>query len=600
MECGDYKRNARHGIPLRAISWALVLWFGAPGAAQAFEINTGNDDLVARWDNTVKYNYANRVEKQDSHLLASPNFNDGNRNFDRGTVGNRLDILSEFDLVYRNAAGFRVSAAGWYDDAYYRLDNDNVAGSNHIENGAPALGLSNDTKRFHRGPSGEILDAFFFAGTEIGGSPINFKVGRHTLYWGESLLSPIHGVSYGQSPLDLRKALSVPGTEAKELLLPRNAISAQLQATPELSLAAQYFLDWKPFRIPEAGSYLGGFDMLLEGGESLYASSTARLLRDDDVKPKKRGDWGLAMRWSPAALEGTLGAYYRKTSDIQPQIHVTPAVATLPAAACGALGFAALAPTTCYVNPSAASIPQILVGNIGKYRLVYPDDIEIIGLSLSKSIAGVSVGMDLSYRQNMPLNSDVVSILPAALAARVPGAIGAVPAEGETGGAVGNTWHGVVNALWTQPSNALFDAATWLAELQWNRWDKVTQGEAVFKGRDTYTGIDKVTKDFWGLGINFTPTWFQVLPGVDLQMPLSYSVGLSGNSAVSSGGNEHAGSFSIGLGADVNQKHRVDLKYVGFFGPYKTNAAGAVTSANGLNSLIRDRDFISLTYKTTF
>jgi hypothetical protein len=40
--------------------------------------------------------------------------------------------------------------------------------------------------------------------------------------------------------------------------------------------------------------------------------------------------------------------------------------------------------------------------------------------------------------------------------------------------------------------------------------------------------------------VNFTPTWFQVFPGADLSMPLSYSRGMSGNSAVGSGGNKGA------------------------------------------------------------
>lgn len=592
--------TVRNGIPLRRMACAVAMALAALGTAHAFEIDTGNEDVVIRWDNTIKYNYANRVVGQDGHLLSSANYNDGDRNFGRGTVGNRLDLLSEFDFVYRNMSGFRVSAAGWYDDAYRHLDAQSAATSNHLQNGSPALGLSGPTSRYHKGLSGEILDAFVFAGGEVGGRPINLKLGRHAMYWGESLLSPIHGVSYGQSALDLRKALSVPGTEAKELLLPRNAVSAQFQATPELSLAAQYFLGWKPFRIPEAGSYLGGYDMLLEGAESLYVSQSARLLRADDVTPKSSGDWGLSARWSPDFLDGTLGAYYRKTSDIQPQLHVMTAVATLPAATCGALGYAALASNTCYVNPSAASVPQILAGNVGKYLFAYADNIDIYGLSLSKSIAGVSVGIDLNYRHNMPLNSDPVAILPATLASLTPGAVSGVPSEGGTGGARGNTWHGVINALWSQSKTPLFDTATWIAELQWNRWDKVTQGEAVFKGREGYDGIDKVTRNFLGLGVNFTPTWFQVFSGVDLQMPITYSVGLSGNSAVSSGGNEHAGSFSIGLGADIDQKHRLDLKYVNFFGPYKTNASGAVSSANGLNALIRDRDFISLTFKTTF
>ncbi|MGN5520080.1 DUF1302 domain-containing protein, partial [Halopseudomonas sp. Lyrl_26] len=473
----------------------------------------------------------------------------GNRNFDKGTVSNRVDILSELDVVYKRRFGFRVSGAGWYDDAYRRLDNDNVASSNHMSDGAPALGLGSTAKRFHRGPSGEILDAFVFGRFDVGSMPLNMRAGRHTVMWGEALLTPFHGVNYGQAPVDVRKALSVPGTRAQELMLPRNAISAQLQATPDLSLAAQYFLDWKPYRLPESGSFLGFVDMMLDGGESLILPfGPGRALRGSDVTPDKRGDWGVSARWSPDWLDGTLGLYHRRTASIQPQMHLD--LSTF------------------------------------QYHMVYPGDIKIYGVSLAKNIAGISVGAELSYRKDMPLESDLVVL---------PG----LPSSGNTYGAVGDTWHGVFNLLGSVSRTPLFDAASWLAELQWNRWDNVSQGRDLFKGRSSYTGIDKTTKDFFGLGVQFTPTWYQVYPGVDLTMPLNVSVGLSGNSAVSAGGNEDAGSYSVGIGADVHQKYQFDLKYVDFFGPYRTRD-GAVETASGINALLKDRGFVSFTFTTAF
>lgn len=93
------------------------------GAAFGFTIDTGNSDLSVRWDNTLKYNASWRVEEQDGHGPASDagaqiNTNDGDRNFSRGLISNRVDLLSEFDLRYRNNMGFRVSGAAWYDQVY--------------------------------------------------------------------------------------------------------------------------------------------------------------------------------------------------------------------------------------------------------------------------------------------------------------------------------------------------------------------------------------------------------------------------------------------------------------------------------------------------
>ena len=91
----------------------IMASLAAMGSAAAGEIYTGNPDLVVRWDNTFRFNLANRVEDQDASILNSPNFDDGDRNFDRGMVSQRIDLLSEFDLIWQDRLGFRVSAAGW-------------------------------------------------------------------------------------------------------------------------------------------------------------------------------------------------------------------------------------------------------------------------------------------------------------------------------------------------------------------------------------------------------------------------------------------------------------------------------------------------------
>jgi hypothetical protein len=113
------------------------------------------------------------------------------------------------------------------------------------------------------------------------------------------------------------------------------------------------------------------------------------------------------------------------------------------------------------------------------------------------------------------------------------------------------------------------------------------------------TPADKVTKDFYGLAINFTPTKYQLFPGGDVSLPISYSRGLSGNSAVLLGGNEDAGSYSIGVAVDFRSKYRFDLKYVDFFGDTTLNPTAAISSYGGANSLLSDRGFVVFTFKTT-
>lgn len=517
----------------------------------AFQIPTGVNDLELRWDNTFKYNLGYRTTGQDEAILKSVNYDDGDRNFGRGIITNRLDILSEFDLQYKQRYGFRVSGSFWYDQRYHdRLDNVSAATSNHLENGQPAIGLSDQTKRYMAGPSGELLDAFVFGGVDIGPVPVNIKVGRHTVYWGESLFlsGAIHGVSYAQMPIDVLKGFSVPGTEAKELFRPLFNVSGTAQLMTNLSISGQYFLQWEPYRLPEAGSYFGFNDAMLMGGESLILGPGLRLLRIDDVEPRGTKDFGLSARWSPAWLDGTISIYYRRFSD---KLFQT------------------------YVNVPARS-----------YFFVYPDSIDLYGVSLSKQILGISVGAELSYRTNMPLNSEAIVTT-------------SRPAEGETLGARGDTWHGVINGLYVfKPP--LCDSATVAAEIVWNRVERVKQGDNVYKGRDGYMALDRVTHDFVGAAVSFSPTWFQVFPGVDLSIPLSWAGGVSGNSGVSFGGNAHAGNWSAGLSADVFNKYKFDLKYVDAYGDYETNAAGGIAQYNSNYALVKDRGMIAFTFKVSY
>ena len=58
---------------------------------------------------------------------------------------------------------------------------------------------------------------------------------------------------------------------------------------------------------------------------------------------------------------------------------------------------------------------------------------------------------------------------------------------------------------------------------------------------------------------------------------MTYAIGLSGNAATIFGGNQGLGNYSVGLGADVLQKYRFDLKYIDFIGHYRDNGT-AVTS----------------------
>ncbi len=540
---------------------ALVVTSLGPDRAQAFELEP-TEDLTLRWDNTFRYTGSGRTRAQDDAILKTPNSDDGDRNFARGIVSNRMDVLSELDAVYKNSYGARLSAAGWYDNPYTQsLDNGSPGTSNHLGgNNQPSVGLSDYAKRYFAGPNGEILDAFLFGNFDLADVPVRVKVGRHTVYWGEAMLpfGGTHGVSYAQSPVDLGKALAQPGVELKEIFRPLTQASVQVQPLQSLSIAGQYFMQWESVRFPEAGTYLGFADPYLHGGESLIVGPGMRLLRGDDLTPRQARDWGVSARWSPEWLSGTVGIYYRNFSDRLPQLLIDA------------------------THAGATTLPQ--------YRFAYADGIDLYGVSFAKQILGVSVGAEGSYRRNMPLLS-----VPATVG--IPGA--PVPANGETAGARGDTVHALVNFLYIVKT-ALFDKADCLAEFTYSRYLRVSSGSDVFKGSSAYTGLDHVTRDAWSGALNFTPTWYHVFPNVDVSMPLSIASGLYGVSAVTTGGAAKNGSYSAGLSFDYLVRYTATVSYSGFFGEYATDASGGISSAKDVFALLKDRDMVTLTLKATF
>ena len=705
---GGALRNSVLGM---AVATALAL----PQVAAAYEFDLGSENLSFRWDNTLRLDAINRVSGQNKDMMANPNYDDGDRNFSTGSIFTRFSDYSEMDLVWKQSwgsLGARVSAQGWWDPGYQSLDNNSVQTQNNLQGGVPKLGLSDYSKRYAEGPSGEFMDWFLFGGFTVGGAPVNVKAGQTTVYYGEALYGAAHAIAYSQNPVDVWKSLNNPGSELKELYRPRLGFNINSQVTDTLNVAAQYFFNWQDFsnqawRYPESGTYLTlqdglnwGGDSIIAGRNSLYGYPSGpggplgplcsyspipgsptcapqqytRLWRGRDITPDENsGNYGIAIRWSPEWVAGTLGFYYRRTYDMQPQIMVTPQALPLGAAgsACYLNLNGVLVGGNCLLDSVAQYVPQppppgvpsppypppgtaaslnqngkdfLNHGRAGTYNTAYGSDIDIFGISLSRNIGGLSLGAELSYRSNMPLLSEPVVVVPDPFlwapagpggpqfpidpSALKPGSISAsnVP-KNDTPGAKGDTMHALVNLVGIM-GESIWDTASWATELSWMTYLNVTQNEAVFKGRgkakpgewtDYSWALDAVDKNFFALAINFTPTWFQVKPGMDVLAPVSWSQGISGNSAISGGGQEDAGTFGFGVALDFYQRYRFDLKYIGFYGDFQKckNVPGGTTATslvgtcvgaspndaavfNGTNATLGDRDFISLTFKTTF
>ncbi|WP_186300324.1 DUF1302 domain-containing protein [Denitromonas ohlonensis] len=565
--------HCRRGRYLAMIA-APVSAMCVSATASAFTFDTSPEWRV-NLDNSVQYTLGARMQSRDNRLGNHPFYAQGNYKFDNGdVVTNRIQDLVEFQAVYRDRMGFRVSGSLWNDFAYDdRVEtNPNPAFSTFLS--YPSGRYSSDTKKYHL-QGGELLDAFVFNNTEIGGKPVYLKAGRLTQFWGNALFFGFSSISYSQSPVDYIKGFSQPGSEVKELFLPRAQILGTVELTPELSISGQYFFEWRPNRYPEGGTYLGPFDILYRGptsGGALAGSLGGPVSAGNEDKPSDNNqNFGVKVTWSPEWAGGDLGFYYRQLDEVHPW-----------------------------------ALADISATGGGRLHLSYAQKVKLFGLSYERSFGLLSTGFEASYRQDTALNS--------ALTNGIPG----VPT---TEGATGDVVNVIANAFVQLGSTPFYDSGVLLAELSYTHLVKVTGNESMYNGvghsacRDSVNSAlsgDKwdgcATNNAVGFAMLFEPQWLQVFPSVDISMPVSYTRGVKGNPAYAAGSfyAEGAEIYSVGVKATYKSKHSIALQYNGYH--WRTGdvvdipGLGRSYAGYGGNGAValNDKGWLQLTIKSSF
>ncbi|WP_043113438.1 DUF1302 domain-containing protein [Solimonas soli] len=595
------KRKSWRYLKLMKQPFAVAAGLTAMGAAQAAPINLGVPDWRLNADTTLRFNTGVRVQDRDDKIAGNTFNDESDYKFDQGDIINaRLDVLEEVDLSYQNRYGVRVSGAGWYDQAYHDTDVKTHPGTYNstfvIPEGSPGAGTaipvsvpyselssyygnqySNYTKRYYRGPSGEVLDAFAFALFQLGDVSVNVKAGQHTIYWGEGLFFGNQAISYSQAPIDGLKAITSPGIETKEVFLPVAQISSVAQLTGNLSVAVQYFLDWKPSRNPEGGTYLGAVGWLFQGPDRFFTgtvlpgavvgASTDQpvfLARKSANEPDAEGNYGAMMRYAtPWWGGGQLGLYYRKFDEVTPYS----------------------APEVVQTSPTPSAEGGL---NAGTYALAYNRGTQLVGASYSQALGGISYAGEVSYRFDSALNN-----------------VG-IAADGR--GPRGNLLNAVVNAIIVLPTTFVAPTGQVIAEIAYTHLDKITDHEELYNGNGTAncppgSGGKRAgcsTDNYLAAQVNVEPQWPQTFAGVDLSAPISVSYGITGNYAGIGGGNQGSMVYSAGIKAFIRQLYEVTLSYQGSYAKHEdVNDAGYYPGGSG-TYFYNDRGRIMLTAKTTF
>jgi len=556
------------GFPARATAIAVALGAVLPvPVAYAFEFDTGVPDLKVRWDNTLKYTAGWRVKDPDQQVAVSqtnPNVDFGDLNFDKGLINNRVDLLSEFDISTKNL-GARVSATAWYDDVYNK-DSTDFPASNPIPNTTAAL-LGGPNNRFPEGTKrlmgrkAEFSDAFVWGTTELGeGMKLSGRLGRHTQLYGETLFLGANGIAAAQGPVDLIKAFSLPGAQFKEIALPVGQLSGSLMISPNLSLGAYYQYEWRPLRLPAAGSYFSPADFVGDGAD-LLLSPGGPANRIADQEGSDSGQYGAQARFKLPGSDVEFGLYAAKYHEKAP------------------------IPVLNVTDPNGAF-------GAGTYRLVYGKNVKTYGASVSTLIGETNVAGEMSTRRNTPLHpvGDLIINFN-----------NAADNDDNTAYAVGNTFHFNVSAITVFPATPLWEGASFVGELAFNRLLSVTRNPT---NPAFPSGVLNTThsRDAWAMRFVFQPEYFQVVSGLDLQVPIAVGYGIAGRSAVFQVAPEHGGDVSVGLNFDYKKTWKTGLQYTHYYGP--KGAAPSIDPATNTQASYKqyyaDRDFVTLSVQRSF
>jgi len=559
---------------------ALAALLAITASAHAFQFDTGDDDLSIRWDNTVKGSLKVRTAKaeaalNDSFRLLVPgvpasafpqalNFNAGDQNFQgRGVVSERLDILSEFDAVWKRDFGVRLSAAGWYDQ---KLHERTQATDGFVPQ-TPVDEFAQSTKT-RAGRKAELLDAFVFGGWRLDNQvKVTARLGRHGLQYGESLFFGDNGIARAQGPIDIDKLLASPGAQFKEIIRPVPQLSGQVQFSPEVSLGGYYQFSWEEDRLPAAGSYFSNANIpwgsplsetvdLRTSGAPFAALYT--LSPGADQKPRNSGQFGVQLKWRVGEVD--LGFYAAQYHDKGGQLYGN-------------------------LNPASTfTVPGVGTLGSGQWYYAFGEKIKTVGTSATYSLGDFNLAGEVSVRDDMPLRSTNM--------------IWATGFGGQPQMAKGKTAHANFSWLATFGPSLLSQESSFLGELAFNR---------VMSYDDPQHSLDEGrTRSATAIRMIFSPSYRQIVSGLDLSVPIGVGYTLKGNSAVTAGwGAQDTGDASVGLEGNYLGVWQFGLTYTKYLGksvpfvdysPLLTGGHAIFGHGNALG----DRDFVALSLRRSF
>ena len=547
-------RNVRY-LLVAGVSCTVLTFSCQVARAFTYQFNNG---VVLRLDNTLEYSVIERTAPESLYFSDNANVNDGDDNLRAGVVSNKIDLTTTFDISYQGY-GFDASATSFYD-AVYNQKTQNTSGSTYNPAQQPFDKFTSATQT-QAGRNIEARNLFVYGSQNIGSVPVTLRVGRLANLYGESLLFAQNGISYGQAPLDIEHAVSVPNTQAKDLFLPVGQALISAQLNNSISVSAYYQFEWEKFNFIPAGSYYSTADILDEGAQRLYAApagpdTALYFYRGKDIRGSDTGQFGGAVHYDPEGSAWDFGLYALQYNDSEPQVYVEPRA-----------GRPSFVPGTAAGSPAALSL--------GNYQIVYANGIQIYGASASTTVGALNLAGEASVRANEDLVSSV-TVLP-----------GQVAGHDESNAlyAIGDVAHYQVSEIYLgskQPG--LWDASQVIGEVA---------GENLFAINKNKQNFDTAVGRHMALGLRTlaSVTYYEALPGLDV----SPNIGLGWNFMGKSPDTQSFNTTGIDRGGDIT---------FGISGTYLNKWTGGINYTYYISPPNRDpyadRDFVSFNVERTF
>lgn len=397
-------------LPLKHLIWAMAC---VCSSAQAGSFDFADGEGKISFDSTFSAGILVRTQDRDKRVIGidnggtsrSVNEDNGNLNYEKGEIVSELLKAShDFDISYGDTGFF--ARFGYFKDI--AISNKDFGTALPSSDASPQVTTDLGVTTHKRlDVDFELFDAYVRHEFDIAGRPLNVRLGKQVVSWGESTLM-LGGINV-INPVDLTR-LRAPGAELKEAFIPVPMLYVSQQLSDNITVEAFNQFKFEPFKIDPLGTFFSSTDVFSPGGYQSFtgfgrtpdnahgdqpedqAIANSTIPRTKDRYASDKGQFGGALRFFLPALNNSEMALYALNYHSR-----LPLASTL------------MAP--CKVG-SGACVPSQRDVTKAEIFAEYPENIQLYGLSFNTpGPLGIALQGEYSYRPNLPVQLATVELI---------------------------------------------------------------------------------------------------------------------------------------------------------------------------------------------